>query len=92
MDTAGKYGQLGHGDTSKRTTGRAVKHLYGCEVVDIACGLDFVMTLTSWKATTRHRSIKNQPHPLQRDSTIRSLPTTSCDQEILVGLIILLPV
>eukprot|EP00803_Ostreobium_quekettii_P010521 evm.model.scf_1182.8 EVM.evm.TU.scf_1182.8 scf_1182:35876-37476(+) len=53
----GKFGQLGHGDTSKKTTGRVVKALQGCEVVDIACGADFMMAITAWKSRSAGRNI-----------------------------------
>ena len=45
--------QLGHGDTSKKTTGRVVKALQSFEVVDVACGADFMMAITAWKSGVR---------------------------------------
>jgi hypothetical protein len=44
----GKCGQLGHGDTSKRTVGRQVKQLtHG--VVDVAAGEESLWVLTAWR-------------------------------------------
>lgn len=43
-----KFGQLGHGDTSKRTVGRVVKALRGESVERFHFGEDFALCLTSW--------------------------------------------
>jgi hypothetical protein len=36
LKPAGKYGQLGHGDTSKRTVGRLVKQLRHLDVLQVS--------------------------------------------------------
>ncbi|WIA19065.1 hypothetical protein OEZ85_003720 [Tetradesmus obliquus] len=43
---AGKWGQLGHGDTSKRTVGRAVKQLKQSDVLQVVCGSESLLVLT----------------------------------------------
>ncbi|GMH37710.1 hypothetical protein BSKO_05583 [Bryopsis sp. KO-2023] len=83
----GKFGQLGHGDTNKRTTGRAVKSLYRADVTSIACGSDFMMGITSWKSGSKHKNPKSGDSVLTpSNSEIRAFtPSRSMEEEILAS-------
>ena len=46
---AGKFGQLGHGDTAKKAVGRQVKALQHAAVQSVAAGADFMLAVTAWR-------------------------------------------
>eukprot|EP00879_Flechtneria_rotunda_P024861 GHRR01026380.1.p1 GENE.GHRR01026380.1~~GHRR01026380.1.p1 ORF type:complete len:562 (+),score=215.88 GHRR01026380.1:54-1739(+) len=76
---AGKWGQLGHGNTSKRAVGRAVKQIKNLDVLQVACGSEALVVLTSHK-TPQHPVCERIQHRQQQLSAAIDCCTSSSDQ------------
>lgn len=87
LSLAGKWGQLGHGDTSKRTVGRAVKQLKHLSVLQAVCGDETLVVLTCHRPHTGHNSTQHSQSELaaadalaaadMRSNSSASLPRSS---------------